>query len=84
MPPSKEAPKSHKKSIEIEHDVPAPHPRMKFANYPFAEMKVGDSFIVKTASKKAVRNATRRACQTIGGQYVVREERNGVRAWRVL
>ena len=78
---AKEAPKTPK--IAIDHDVPAPRPRMKFENYPFASMKVGDSILVTTASKKAVLNATVRARATYGGKYVVREVKGGVRAWRI-
>jgi hypothetical protein len=82
---TKEAKKDKKTTkIAIETDVPAPRPRMKFEQYPFADMKIGDSFVVRTASKKAVLNATVHAREEIGGHYVVRNQKDGVRAWRVL
>ncbi len=84
MPPTKEAPKAAPAKIAIDRDVPPPRPRMRFESYPFPTMKVGESFLVTTATKKAVLNAAVRARKTFGGQFVVREVKGGVRAWRVL
>lgn len=83
---SKEAKRDKKiAKITIEKDgPPAPRPRMRFEQYPFSDMKVGDTFLVTTASKKAVLNATVRAREEVGGHYVVRDQKDGVRAWRVL
>lgn len=66
------------KPLVIKSSVPLPAPRAK---YPFAQMKVGDSFFADryraaqaAAWKYGVRN---------GMRFTVREENGGVRVWRV-
>jgi len=70
--------------IDIEHDVPIPEPTVT-NNYPFGEMKVGDSFW-HSVPHKNLYNAARNYGQRHGKTFTVRSEFAGVpgaRVWRV-
>jgi len=74
--------------FEIDFNVPIPSPKAVVTKYPFAIMKIGDSFFVpnKTASEVSPHFArarrrlpgTKFACRT-----VVENGVKGVRVWRV-
>lgn len=68
---------------KIEKNVPLPTVRLVLADYPWQEMKVGESFVVQNAKRKAVYKMTLRAKEKHGGSYVVREVKDDVRVWKV-
>lgn len=73
---------------EIQKDIPTP-PRDQLGRgrtrrYPFAEMDVGDSFLVPDRSAGAIAQAIRRANTTLEGKrFGYRTVNDGVRVWRI-
>jgi hypothetical protein len=69
--------------IEIDKGIPIPTGRCQ-SRYPFAQMKVGDSFFVETnrssAAKSAIKDRRRRFPNE---RYVSRKKPTGTRIWRV-
>jgi len=65
-------------TIKIESHIPFP------AKFPFAEMKVGDSFLVPVGTHKntVAVYATRYARKT-GTKFTVRKTPEGYRCWRI-
>lgn len=78
-------------TFPIEKGIPPPEDKPKTRNqYPFNEMKVGDSFFVpfrEDEDERVVRNkigtAARGARWRTGMKFVSRAVEGGVRVWRV-
>lgn len=69
--------------FQIEKSVPVPATRVN-AVYPFAQMAVGDSFLVPSDQAKA---ASVRACASAyskrnGVKFVCKKTDDGIRVWR--
>ena len=65
-------------SIKIESGIPMP------AKFPFAEMKVGDSFLVpEGTSKNVVGVYARRHAIKTGTKFTIRKTPEGYRCWRI-
>lgn len=72
--------------FKIESGVPVPELRVgRHCNFPFKEMKIGDSFFVSdTRDTSQVRSAASYfGIRNAGYRFTVRREGNGVRVWRV-
>jgi hypothetical protein len=68
--------------MKIEKGVPLPPKRKREATYPFANMAVGDSFLMPDF----IVNATSIACTYArrgGFKVATRKTRDGVRVWRI-
>lgn len=74
-------------SIEVMSGVPIPKPqRNRNSKYPFAEMKVGDSFHVDGDPEKAdalLRSVSYRYGKENAVKFTVRRTESGARIWRV-
>ena len=71
-------------AYEIDKGIPIPPPASRRrCKYPFAVMKVGDSFFVPGGKRSTIRSAvhTRRKAHP-NERWVVRTKDNGVRVWR--
>lgn len=66
-------------NVEISKDIPLPLPRRR---YPYAEMQVGESFLVDGGSLQVVCNANYRAGKRLSRKFIARREEGGVRVWR--
>jgi hypothetical protein len=66
-------------NVEVESGVPLPVERRR---YPYAEMQVGDSFVVREVSLQVVCNANYRTGKKLGRKFVARKVEDGVRVWR--
>ena len=71
----------------IEHNVPLPSPRRE---YPFAEMKVGDSFYVSVERGEVPYIVLKKICSASfnhsmrhGGKFTARQKKNGARCWKI-
>jgi hypothetical protein len=65
-------------SIKIESGIPMP------AKFPFAEMKVGDSFLVpESTSRNVVTVYARRHAIKTGMKFTIRKTSEGYRCWRI-
>lgn len=71
--------------IVIEKEVPIPTPGRKGAPiYPFAQMKIGDSFLLsKKLGSAAKSSAYKYAAEHLGFRFSARDLPEGVRIWRV-
>lgn len=68
--------------IQIESGVRLPKPRVVFA-YPYAEMDVGDSFVVPVDARRKVLNANCKAAKKYGYKFSARTEGDVIRVWRI-
>jgi hypothetical protein len=68
--------------FKIESDVPVPVGNTR-SKYPWAEMKVGDSFFVEHGSQNVLSTSGRQYGKFHGGKFSTRREGNGVRVWRI-
>ena len=69
---------------EIEQNVPLPtNARNKESRYPFATMKVGDTFFVSDKHPSHVRNAACHFQRKLGVKFIVRKDGEGLRCWRI-
>lgn len=67
--------------FKIEKGIPAPAKRGK---YPFAEMEVGDSFLVPGAATSAeISSAVSYRKNRYQEQYICRSVDGGLRVWRI-
>ncbi len=68
---------------EIDKHIPIP-PRYARDQYPWAQMKVGDSFFVEGDAKAidAAKSAARYRARKAGEKCTMRKKANGVRIWR--
>jgi hypothetical protein len=70
--------------MKIEKGIPAPKgKRGRKPLYPWTDLKIGESFIALNKTILNFRSMATRAGQAYGRKYKVREEKNGVRVWRV-
>jgi len=67
-------------SIKIDKTVPFPAPRGK---WPFHEMEVGDSFLIPAGREKAAKASAWTYGHKHGIRFTVRQEKKGVRIWRI-
>jgi hypothetical protein len=67
--------------IKIEANVPLPP--AKQAKYPYARLKVGESFFVKGKKIHDMGGSTAYWSKRLNTQYVIRTEGDGVRIWRI-
>ncbi len=74
-------------SLKIERGIPMPPARSKCTSWPFADLKVGDSFLVPippgthSIMQARVLQASRRH-KANGEEYCSRKVEGGVRVWR--
>ncbi|NCV58419.1 MAG: hypothetical protein EBW47_06440 [Betaproteobacteria bacterium] len=71
--------------MKIEKNVPMPQPK-NVEVYPYNEMDVGDSFMVKGESKyllATVCNRNGKYRKKLGMRFTAKKMGNGVRVWRV-
>jgi hypothetical protein len=64
--------------MQIEKDIPIP----RVYSYPYAELEVGDSFLVEGKSIHNVCNMNTRASKRLGYTLVARKVEGGIRVWR--
>ncbi len=65
-------------TIKIESGIPMP------AKFPFAEMKLGDSFLVpESTSRNVVTVYARRHAIKTGMKFTIRQTPEGYRCWRI-
>ncbi len=76
--------------IKIETDIPVPERASNIgAKYPFADMKVGDSFLVPRINGEPIQMTRERANKAVtyakrkGGKYCSRSGEDGTRIWRL-
>ena len=69
-------------SIAIEKGIPLPEEK-KFDYYPHKDMNVGDSFYVSGVSVKLMCNNNNRYSKLTGMKFTARNEKDGVRVWRI-
>lgn len=73
--------------INIDKDIPIPETKVilpKSQSYPFSEMKSGDSFWVPRELENSVRaSASQRRRRYPGECYTSRQDRDGIRIWRL-
>ena len=74
--------------IKIETDIPLPLVTRRGTRYPFAEMKIGESFFLSCASKhealKAQATVGHCARYALGrNKIVTRTVEGGIRVWRI-
>lgn len=69
-------------SIKVERGVPMPTrpPRNK---YPWAEMKVGDSFAANGVNEYSFRSQVVQAGRATGRKFSCRKTDEGLRVWRI-
>jgi hypothetical protein len=74
--------------ITIDKGIPVPTMRIRPSKYPWADMDVGDSFLVEaTAEEMKARSASisrgaTAAAKQLGRKFTVRKVDGGVRVWR--
>ena len=68
----------------IESDIPLPSGVRRARRYPFKDMKIGDSFLVKDRKAASVMSAVRRFMRQEGNgrAFTTRNVDGGVRCWR--
>ncbi|WP_137390864.1 hypothetical protein [Rhodoligotrophos defluvii] len=71
----------------VESGVPIPPVRKKESQYPWAELKVGDSFFIPGINANQASSAATRRRHRFGGRYRCRTMvvggQKGVRVWRI-
>ena len=67
-------------SVKIEKAIPLPAAR---GVWPFGEMEVGDSFLVPAGREKAAKASAWTYGHKHGIRFTVRQEKKGVRIWRI-
>jgi hypothetical protein len=69
-------------TFKIESGIPVPPGNR--ANYPFAKMKVGDSFLVPgVKNSAAIASSVSYRKNRYGENYVCRTTEGGLRVWRI-
>ena len=72
--------------IKIESGIPVPAGTNRSggrkAVYPFADLKVGESFFVAGKSVKTMSQTANKAAKRIGVELITRTVEGGVRVWR--
>jgi hypothetical protein len=79
-------PASSPDDIVIEKGIPAPvsNPRSKHGEfrYPYAKLKVGESFLVRDITMNRIAGHTFQACKKLNRKFIGRTVAEGVRVWR--
>lgn len=75
------------KTFKIEKNVPMPegprsYPKGKL-RYPFSDMNIKDSFLVKDANVNKISAAARLWGARHGVKFVIRTVADGIRVWRI-
>lgn len=68
--------------IKVEHGIPMPASR-SIGRYPWAEMKVGDSFYAPGKKHDQVSGMTSYWSKRLGRKFAARRWDKGVRVWRI-
>lgn len=68
----------------IKIDKSIPPPVAKTTKYPWAEMEVGDSFLIEAARSSATSLAGSASARYAPKRFVSRKEGSGRRIWRVV
>lgn len=70
--------------IRIQSNIPAPPAKRggRKPKYPWASMRVGDSFFVQGKSRDQIATTAYSAGTRYGYKFTVAEVQNGVRIWR--
>lgn len=72
------------KAIKIERGIKPPKPRRgRKPLYPWADLKVGESFLAENKSIRNFRGMASNMGRTLKRQYQAKEVPEGVRVWRV-
>ena len=79
---SKKATKGYKLKIESKVPLPLANGTSGAAKYPFAKLKIGQSFWAPVDSMK-LSKASQHWRRNLGHRYTVRAEENGSRVWRI-
>lgn len=70
--------------IKIDKDIPFPERMNKGKSmYPFAAMKIGDSFLVPFENRNRVSVAMVTANRKIGKKFASKKVEDGIRVWRI-
>lgn len=82
-----------KRRVRIDRDIPIPESRTHggrrgasggaTGKYPWAEMEVGDSFLVKNVRQQHMGQLASAAGARLGRKFSTRTVENGVRVWRI-
>lgn len=67
-------------SVEIIKGVIPPEPKRR---YPYSKMDVNDSFFVEGGKLQLICNYNYRASKRLGYKFMARQEKDGIRVWRV-
>jgi hypothetical protein len=67
--------------ITIDKNIALP-PEKKSNNYPYKNMKVGDSFFVANGVISVICNSNYRMSKQLNHKFTARKEGEGVRVWR--
>lgn len=70
-------------TIKIEKGIKRPNPRSGPCKYPWLEMKVGDSFLLKKGDGNSIRSAASLAGFRYKMKFSVSFTEEGYRVWRV-
>jgi hypothetical protein len=70
--------------VKIDKGIPVPeyHQKVTFRDYPFADLRVGDSFHIEGFTEKQVANVTFNRGRN-GKKFAYRLDDTGFRIWRV-
>ena len=68
---------------KIERNVPIAQQERRGYLYPFHEMKIGDSFLAKGKTMKAVGPSISNAKYRLEWDFTARTCKDGVRVWRI-
>ena len=70
--------------MNIVKNVPLPESRNSGSKYPFNEMEIGDSvFLLGGSHKCKETDAAKKVGRRHGKKFVIRNEGDGIRIWRV-
>lgn len=71
--------------FKIEKNVPVPEKPSPIGKYPFAEMNVGDSFLVPGAQARRLQSAIQVFRRRVGKdkKFIARDVEGGARCWRI-
>ncbi len=67
--------------VQIDRGVPLDTSR--YVRYPFAKMKVGDSFFVEIETKRVASAASKYRRKHLDYRFAVRKVSGGTRVWRI-
>lgn len=67
--------------IKIDKDIPLPSDKW-MKKYPFEDMEVGDSFLVRDQPRQHMSEHASRIGKKLGRRFMVRTVPEGVRVWR--